>query len=70
MARLRLRGVDATVVVIPREENGLTLAGQYHAYVETPYGHEDPAFELQRTPGRCAGNCDCGHDHNDDHDHG
>jgi hypothetical protein len=69
-ARLRLRGVDATVVVIPRVENGQVAPGQYHAYVETPYGHEDPAFELQNNPGRCAGSCDCDHHDDRDHDHG
>ena len=58
-ARLRLKGIDATVVVIPRLEDGRSLPGQYHAYVETPYGHEDPSFELQNAPGRCAGSCGC-----------
>lgn len=65
-ARLRLRGTDATVVVIPRVEGGRAMPGQYHAYVETPYGHEDPSYELQQNPGRCAGSCGCG----GDHDHG
>ncbi len=62
-ARLRLRGVDATVVVIPQVEGGRALPGQYHAYVETPQGPEDPSAELQERPGQCAGSCGCGHDH-------
>ncbi|MCH9682859.1 MAG: hypothetical protein K0V04_15590 [Deltaproteobacteria bacterium] len=59
-ARLRLRGVGATVVVIPRlGDDGRPLSGQYHAYVETPDGVQDPARELQDRPGRCAGSCGC-----------
>lgn len=59
-ARLRLRDIDATVVVVPRFEHGQRLYGQYHAYVETPHGVEDPSYELQQHPGRCAGSCGCG----------
>lgn len=62
-ARLRLGGIDATVVVIPRVEDGRALPGQYHAYVETPYGPQDPSVELVDNPGRCAGACGCGGDH-------
>lgn len=60
-ARLRLQGVTATVVVVPRLERGRPLPGQYHAYVETPDGPQDPSQELQDHPGRCAGAgaCNC-----------
>lgn len=62
-ARLRLQGVDATVVVIPRVEDGKALPGQYHAYVETPDGSQDPSAELLDNPDRCSGSCDCGRAH-------
>ncbi|MCA9652547.1 MAG: hypothetical protein KC501_21705 [Myxococcales bacterium] len=62
-ARLRLRGTPATVVVIPLVEGGHAVPGQYHAYVETPDGIEDPSLELRTNPGRCAGSCGCGRHH-------
>lgn len=62
-ARLRMKGVPATVVVTPRTEAGRRVPGQYHAVVETPHGLEDPSLEIQLHPGRCAGSCGCGHDH-------
>ena len=62
-ARLRLKGTDATVVVVPRLEDGHRIPGQYHAFVETPHGTEDPSLELRQNPGRSAGSCGCGHDH-------
>ena len=62
-ARLRMKGLEATVVVVPQVEDGQAVPGQYHAYVETPYGIEDPALELQQNPGQCAGACGCGRTH-------
>ena len=60
-ARLRLKGLEATVVVVFRYHAGRRLPGQYHAYVETPNGPQDPSYELQHNPGQCAGpgTCDC-----------
>lgn len=46
-ARLRLSGVDAKVIVEQRRHYGTLVRGQYHAYVETPAGTEDPAAQLQ-----------------------
>ena len=62
-ARLRLRGIEATVVIVPQLEQGRPLNGQYHAYVETPHGIQDPSYELQHRPGQCAGSCGCTHHH-------
>lgn len=58
-ARLRLKGGHATVVVVPRLHHGRPLPGQFHAYVETPDGPQDPSYELQHNPGTCAGACGC-----------
>ena len=60
-ARLRLKGLEATVAVVFRYHAGRRLPGQYHAYVETPNGPQDPSYELQHNPGQCAGPgaCDC-----------
>lgn len=58
-ARLRLARMSATVVVEQRHYSGRPLPGQFHAYVQTPQGAQDPSRELQERPGQCVGICGC-----------
>ena len=61
-ARCRLEGIEATAVIVQRLDRGRPIPGQFHAYVETPDGVEDPALELSENPGECGGSCSCGDD--------
>ena len=67
-ARLRIAGEDATVVIEQRTYGGQPLPGQFHAVVRTPSGTQDPAAELQQSPGVCSGQaCNCPSSHGEGH---
>lgn len=63
-ARLRLAGTAATVDIQQRTYGGHPIRGQFHAVVRTPSGIQDPAAELQHSPGQCSGEaCSCTEGH-------
>lgn len=70
-ARLRLKGLDAHVVIDQRvDAYDRPMPGAFHAYVEVldDGSTEDPAEELRLNPGVCAGGraCDCDGGHEDE----